>query len=358
MKILIDATAITKKPTGVGNYSLKILENLIKIDKKNNYQIIVSEKLKENHPVFNINANFIRESIPAVGPKRQLRYFFFFRKIKLKPDIFYCLTAFLPLNYKGKSVITVHDLTYLRYPQFLSKLKVFYLRKIMKRACQKSDKIIAVSKSTKEDIIKFFGINSSKIEVIYEDKFIENNKEKYKKPIKDSYILYVAEKRPHKNIEGALKILKNLKDKNIKLVLIGKEYKNYEEYKKVICDLGLENRVLDLKNISNEELSNFYANACFFVFPSFYEGFGIPVLEAINFNCPVILSEIKVFRELFGNYCPMFNPRKPKEICEKADKIIENGEYRISLIKKQQELLKFFSWEKSAKKIKNLWQKL
>ncbi len=355
MEILIDATSIVGKPTGAGNYALKLLENLSKIDKKNNYKVIVQKKLSPDHPVFNLRFQFLKADLPTVGLKRQLFYPFFFKKNKISCDIFHCLTPYLPLGQNFPSIITVHDLTYIKYPSFLkNKLKSFYLKKITELACQKAVEIIAVSKSTKKDLYQILKVPLQKTRVIYEDSFLEKPKipPKFLPKLRKPYILCVAEKRPHKNLEGLIRafyFFKKIDKWKTSLVLVGESYRRYKDFLSLIEKLGLKESVLLMEKISNEDLASLYWYADLFLLLSFSEGFGLPVLEAMRFGLPVVISNISALTEIAGDSAAAVDPRAPKEIAETIFKIFSSEDYRNTLIEKGMERVKNFSWEETAK---------
>ena len=248
MKILIDAFGIVNETTGVGQYSLQLLNALSEIDTRNEYYICLQKKLNDNHPIFNLknkqNFFLIRDDVSAIGPKKQLYCYKLLRRNRFKFDLFHSLNSELPLYGNMKSVVTFHDLKYIKYPYFLNKfstIKSKYLKYTMKKGAEKANKIIAVSQSTKKDIIHLLGIEKDKITVIYEasnlgmyfqKNDLSNSEILRKYSIQKPYFLYVGEKRPHKNLEGLIKAFAIYKEKydsrNSSLVLTGKKYSTYQ----------------------------------------------------------------------------------------------------------------------------------
>ena len=295
MKILIDASSIVDKTTGAGQYSLQLLKALSEIDNRNEYFVILQQKLKGTHPIFNIanNSNFhlIKKDIPAVGPKKQFSYFRLFKK-HFNFDILHSLNSELPLLYPKhmKSIVTIHDLKYLKYPYLfgntiLSTPKLEYLKYIIRKSAKKAHKIITVSKSTKIDIIKLLNTKEDKIKVIYESsnlalyanqKFCCNSNSKIleKFSIKKPYLLYVGEKRPHKNLKGLIKAFALFKQKydiwNTYLVITGKEYSDYKDYIYEAENLGVLSNIIITGFIPDEYMCAVYTEAEILLLVSFY----------------------------------------------------------------------------------------
>lgn len=364
MKIVIDATSIVNYPTGAGNYSLKLLENLLKIDTKNNYKIIVQKKLNSHHPVFNLKFQFLKANIPTIGPKRELIYPIFFKKNKISCDIFHWLTPYLPLFQDFPSIITVHDLTYIKYPHFFgNRLKSLYFKKIMKRACQRASKLIAISKNTKRDLEQILKMDPLKIKVIYEDAYLEKPKvpAKILQNLKKPYILYVGEKRPHKNLEGLIRAFSLFK-KNDKwdtcLVLVGKKYQDYSSYLFLIKELGLEKNIILMEKVSDKELISLYSHADIFILISFSEGFGLPVLEAMKFDVPIIISNIGALTEIAKDAALVVNPANFEEIAKAIFELFNSKELKNELVEKGFLRSRDFSWKKTAQETLNLYEEV
>ena len=370
MKILIDAFGIVNETTGVGQYSLQLLNALSEIDTKNEYHICLQKKLNDNHPIFNLknkqNFFFIRDDVSAIGPKKQFYYYKLLRRNRFKFDLFHSLNSDLPLYVNMKSVVTFHDLKYIKYPYFLnkfSKIKSKYLKYTMKKGAEKANKIIAVSRSTKKDIIHLLGINKGKIKVIYEasnlgmhsrkNTDILNNDILKKYSIQKPYFLYVGEKRPHKNLEGLIKAFAIYKEKydtrNSSLVLTGKKYSTYHEYMTTAKNLGVKDSLIFTGFISDEHLKTIYSEAEILLLVSFYEGFGIPILEAMECGIPVITSNISSMPEVAGGAALLVDPYNTQEIAEKMNDIVNSNVLRKQLIESGFKRVKQFSWMMTAR---------
>ena len=379
MKILIDAFGIVDKTTGVGQYSLQLLSALSEIDNKNEYHINLSKKLNDNHSVFNLknkqNIFFIRDDVSAIGPKKQFYYYKLLRRNRFKFDLFHSLNSELPLYGNIKSVVTFHDLKYIKYPYFLNKfstIKSKYLKYTMKKGAEKANKIIAVSRSTKKDIIHLLGIEKDKIKVIYEasnlgiysrkNDNILNSDILKKYSIQKPYFLYVGEKRPHKNLKGLIKAFAIFKEKydirNISLVLTGKEYSAYSRYITTAENLGVKDSLIFTGFIPGKYLKTIYSEAEVLLLISFYEGFGIPILEAMECGTPVITSNISSMPEVAGEAALLVNPNNIQEIAEKMNNIANSEILRKQLIESGYKRVKQFSWEKTARQTLKVYNEI
>ena len=379
MKILIDAFGIVNETTGVGQYSLQLLSALSEIDTRNEYHICLQKELNDNHPIFILknkrNFFFIRENVSATGPKKQFYFYRLLRGNRFKFDLFHSLNSELPLYSNIKKVVTFHDLKYIKYPYFLNKfstIKSKYLKYTMTRGAEKANKIIAVSRSTKKDIIHLLGINEEKIEVIYEasnlgmysrkNADILNNDILKKYSIQKPYFLYVGEKRPHKNLEGLIRAFAIYKEKydsrNSSLVLTGKKYSTYHEYIKTAENLGVEDRLIFTGFIPEEYLKAIYSEAEILLLLSFYEGFGIPILEAMECGIPVITSNISSMPEVAGEAALLVDPNNIQEIAEKMNNIVNSKILREQLIESGFKRVKQFSWIMTARQTMKVYNEI
>ena len=379
MKILIDAFGIVDKTTGVGQYSLQLLNALSEIDSKNEYYICFQKKLNDSHPIFNLknkrNFTLIRDDVSAIGPKKQFYYYNLLRRNRFKFDLLHSLNSELPLYGNTKSIVTFHDLKYIRYPYFLNKfstIKSKYLKYTMKKGAEKASKIIAVSQSTKNDIIHLLRIEKDKIIVIYEASNLgmylkvnggmANSEILKKYAIQKPYFLYVGEKRPHKNLEGLIKAFAIFKEKydsrNSSLVLTGKKYSTYHEYITIAENLGVKNSLIFTGFIPEKYLKTIYSEAETLLLISFYEGFGIPILEAMECGIPVITSNISSIPEVAGKAALLVDPNNIQEIAGAMNDIVSSKTLRKQLIESGLKRVKQFSWERTARQTLKVYNEI
>lgn len=370
LKILIDALGIVNRTTGVGQYSSQLLNHLAEIDVYNNYTVLLNTELSK-HPVLSLekrdNFKIVRLSTPAIGIKRQVNYLTISKKFDF--DVYHCLNSNYPLVIKKGGVVTIHDLKYIKYPHYLGKfsfLKKRYLYYIFKNAVENTSKIIAVSKNTKNDIIDIFGFNKQdKIKVIYEAanlKVKSGGKHIFKKyGIKQPYFLFVGEQRPHKNINGLLKAYnhytKTTGNFNYSLVISGKKHSTFDNSLTGIDKRGSQN-IIFTGFIDEEDMPYLYKYSYLFILPSFYEGFGIPILEAMQLGIPVITSNVSSMPEVAGGACLTVNPNDFKNVSAKIKMLTEDKALYKELSNRGQKRAAEFSWDKVAKETLTLYQEV
>jgi glycosyltransferase involved in cell wall biosynthesis len=245
---------------------------------------------------------------------------------------------------KYKLVITVHDMIH----EIFIKDNVETLNN-KKRLIEVADGIIAVSECTKKDLLSFFPqINANKIKVIYHGCSINPNSSK-KIKLPEKYILFVGSRDNYKNAITLFNAMPDIirNNKGIKLVCAGGGDFSEKE-KEIFTNLGISDYV-EQHNMTDEELSFAYSNAKAFIFPSKYEGFGIPILEAFNCRCPIVLANASCFPEIAQDAAIYFEPDNSQELSQKVRDVINNNALRGELINKGTERAKYFSWEKAAK---------
>lgn len=260
--------------------------------------------------------------------------------------------------------MTIHDLLFIRYPRFYNKidilvywLKVFYALKI-------ANKIIAISEQTKKDIIKFYKVDPQKIEVIYQDcsalfhkKTDKLNalkiKKKYKLP--DQYILCVGTLEERKNQLTLLKAFCLLQNTQCKLVLIGKKTKYFWKLDKFIRQKHIENKVLFIHNVLFSDLPEIYSLASIFVYPSLFEGFGIPLVEAMNRGVPIITTKDSSFYEVTSDAALYANAFDHQSLAQKISLLLHDKELRESILARAYKQIRTFSSENEVNKLINIY---
>jgi len=373
MKIGIDARMYRSSVAGIGRYSQNLIKNLLSIDHKNRYILFMTdEDAREFRSLNNKNQNVKIKitNIPHYSIAEQTKLPQIIAKEKC--DLVHFLNFNYPVRYKGKFLVTIHDLTLFFYPETAKEtgpIKRVAFRLVMSRACKNSAKIIAVSKNTKDDIIKYFKTDPDKIVVIPEaadDKvFIEPSK-KLIQNLKSTYhfahfpiILYVGQWRPHKNIVGLIEAFSKLKKKiPSKLVIIGKIDPKHKSVQETIDKLNLKSDIVMPGFVSNEELAAWYKIASVFVFPSFYEGFGLPGLEAMAAGTPVVASKTSSLPEAYQDAAIYFDPGNSSEIADKIELVLEDDSLRQDLIKKGKAQVAKYSWKRTAEETLKIYKEV
>ncbi|QQG44790.1 MAG: glycosyltransferase family 4 protein [Candidatus Roizmanbacteria bacterium] len=277
--------------------------------------------------------------------------------LKKEIDVFFSPAHYTPRFCPVPIVVTIHDLSYFYYPQEFLKKDLYKLENWTKLAVEKSKKIIAVSKNTKKDIVKFYQTPDEKIDVVYNGfKAKTSPSQSLVKKILSryelrttNYILYVGTLQPRKNLEVLIEGFKKVSEteKGWKLVLVGKKGWLYNEIFNQVKNLGLEDKVIFTGYLPDDEVAALYSQAFCFVLPSLYEGFGIPILEAMSYSCPVITSFSSSLPEIGGEAALYLTPDDVNDLVDEI-MALKDENTRKDLIKKGLERVKLFSWEKCA----------
>lgn len=359
MKIGINSRLYQNNETGIPYFIKCLYQTLLKKNSNNKYGFFQTNTKKtlgatKTYPVpNNILGLFLFDG-------------FFSNKLAVqeKVNIFHGPSNVLPLFKKNgiKYVVTIHDLSFLIFPEHELKLFNIYYRFIIRRALRNADVIVADSYNTKNDIQRFYKIPEDKIKVIYpgvSKKYL--NAPKTPRLIKEKYFFSISTHPRRKNIMTVFDAMANeQKLREYKYVIVGLiSNKNLQEFNVRIRTLNLDENVILFGFASEEHLVSLYQNAEFFIYPSFYEGFGFPVLEAMACRCPVITSNNSSLPEITPNKTWLINPYKPVEIANKMKKMLNlSKDKRIKLIEKNYLFCQKFTWEKTAEKYSKIFNNL
>ena len=373
--------------TGVEEYTSNILANMLSLNKNIEYKLFYNgyKKIKLDYDWLKFpNVELRQYRIPNRFLDTSL-YFFNYPKIdKLlkEVDVFFSPHIFLSsVSKKCKSVMTFHDLSFEKYPEFYSASKNYWHFSMNpKKQARKTDKIIAVSESTKNDLVGLYNINPEKIKVIYSGvdlslrearmsvanematkqsrDYAQETKARKKYNLPEKYILYLGTLEPRKNIVGLIKAFEIFKRRrhsrmspaeNYKLVIAGSKGWLYRDIFKTVKNSPVKNDIIFTGFIDDEDKSILYSQAELFVYPSFYEGFGFPPLEAMACGTPVITSNFSSLPEAVGDAAIMINPYNLDELYRAMETVLNDDKLKDTLIKKGFEQTKKFSWQKCAR---------
>lgn len=378
LKVAFELQPLFSVMTGIGFSTQEIIKNL-ELLSPGNFEI---EGLYFNflgrHKGERIKKRFNFKKVEKKWLPRSfyMRYWKYFplsynQIFRTNPDIFHFFSNFVPYRVKGKVVVTVHDLLYLRYPEAVEGKYLKIFREELQRSLDRADRIIAVSEFTKKEIIDYFKINPEKIVVVYNgvdtEKFkggISHQKsfeirEKYNLP--ENFFLHVGTLQPRKNLERLVEAYYEYgkqKDSESHLVLAGAKWHKFEGVFKKIRDFGLEGEVHFIGYVEEKDKPYLYKLARALVFPSFYEGFGIPPLEAMATGIPVLASRSSAIPEVVGDAAYLFDPYSIGEITRALIEISRNKSLAEELVQKGRIRCELFSWEKSAEKILGIYNNL
>ncbi len=263
----------------------------------------------------------------------------------------------VPPGVKGKILNTIHDLSFLYYPETLSANNLSYISSNILSSVERSDRIITISESTKRDLIREYKHLDGRVEIIYPAFDVINTHQSFesvteKFAIGGNYILYVGNLEPRKNLERLLKAFALLKKEHnfpYYLVIAGGKGWLYEEIFKTVNQLGLNKNIIFTGFISLEDKSALYKHASLFVYPSLYEGFGIPILEALSLGTPVVCSDTSSMPEAGGDAAYYINPLDVTCIANGIYEMLTNDSLRHEKMSKAQNQVEKYSWDKSVK---------
>ena len=367
MIVGIDASRANRiKKTGVEWYSYYLIEELKKLTENSAHQFFLYTDRPLHGELARLPKNW-QEKILKWWPKylwTKIR--FSWEMLRRKPDVLFIPSHTMPSFYPKKTVITIHDLGYERYPEAYSRFARNYLRKNYKFAARHAAKIIVPTEFTKRELIALYGTKPERIEVVhlaYDDKTfkpvedevkIDEVLKKYK--IKKPYLLFVGRLETKKGLRTLLEafalisnnsITNNLPD--LSLVLVGGRGYGYNDLKPLISNL--KSNIHELGHLQNEEdRVSLCAGTTGFIVPSLYEGFGIPVLEAMACGVPVIASDIESLKEVGGDCVQFFKVGNAEDLAKKIKEVLANQELRQKMITTGLERVKNFFWQKCAEK--------
>ena len=390
MKIGIDIRAVGRQRTGDETYTRELVKNLLTIDFENQYFLLTDTKnkkeIREIQQALQLNSTSAKAeivSLPTPLKKlwtfRQLPRFLFSKELDIL-HVQYITPFAAPIG--TKVVTTVHDVSFEKYPQLINKIDLLALKMVLPQSLKRVDKIIAVSRFTKQEILKYFLLPASKIEVIYNggaDKIFfqeDANKKAWQLLIRqyaltNNYLLYVGTLQPRKNIPFLLENFVRLKKKyaqdpkikSLKLAISGK--RNAHNYDKKIDKIlkrlkktnpAIVKDVLFLGFVDFHLLPVLMRQAKAVCLPSLYEGFGLPIIEAMAVGTPILASDISCHREIAGEAAIFFDPFNKDDFIQKARELLLNEKRTTILRERGKKRALDFSWKRCAQETLALYQ--
>lgn len=375
MLIGIDGNeANVEKRVGVGEYAFELLTQFNKFRIQNlEFRIYLKEKPREDLPNEREGWEYriVRPSRLWTQIGLPLALFKDCPYRGRQINVFWTPTHYAPRFCPCPRVISVMDLSYIHYPQMFKKSDLYQLKNWTSYSVKKASKILTISKASKDDIIKVYGVSSDKVVVTYpgikqisnlnsaiQNQISNMDKIREKYGIERHYILFVGTLQPRKNIERLIEAFSKISNlthqladqiSNLQLVIVGKKGWLYESILQAPKKFGVEDSVKFLDFVVDEDLPLLYQNALCFVLPSLYEGFGLPVLEAMSYGCPVITSNVSSLPEAGGEAAIYVDPEDVDDIAAKIKLLLTEENLRKELIEKGFKQAKKFSWEKTAK---------
>jgi len=284
---------------------------------------------------------------------------------RFNPDIYHTTYYRIPQNLRAKKVVTVYDTIHEKFPAYFGNAERFLKRK--KDSIENADKVITISESTKNDVLQYYRVAAHKVCVTYPaaSSFFKEASEAEKKNLKQKYmlskpfVLYVGQRNGYKNFITLLRAYSVWKrNKEFDLICIDGDKRWNRDESEIVDNSGLNSSVRLFVNVSDQDLRVFYSLAMVFVYPSLYEGFGIPILESMACGTSVIVANVASMPEVVGDTGLYFDPHSKEELLGALDKIAGDSTLRKELISKGLNRIKFFSWEKTALETYNVYKEL
>ncbi len=361
MRIVIDARMITDEMHGIARYTYNLADRLTRLDQENEYILLAgSDSLAEfaadrpNCRLERVRSKFISVAEQAELPK-VLK--------KLKADLFHSPSFVAPLYCPCRLIMTVHDVNHMVFPQYYGRIHQVYYRHVVRPSALKARKILTVSRFSRSEIIKFLGISPEKIIVTYNgidnafkviDKtgVLEAVRRRYRLPAK--FALYVGNKKPHKNVERLMESFSRVRTDCALVMTVEPD----SRLTALAEDLGLAGRVIFTGNVAGHDLPVLYNLAAVFVFPSLYEGFGLPPLEAMACGTPVITSNRSSLPEVTGEAALLVDPYSSEELTAAIDRVLQDEGLCREMAAKGLLQAAEFSWEETARQTLEVYKEV
>jgi glycosyltransferase involved in cell wall biosynthesis len=364
LRIAIDARLILPHMTGIGRYLIGLLTGMQQVDSTDALQIWVQQELPDHHTVWSLNGGRFQIDRVLLRHMDWRAQWVLPRLLRQNPpDLLHYPHFDLPWFTPGKVVLTIHDLKYIRQPVFFhsaARLKHLVMRTMLLHASRRAQAIIVHSRFTAQDLVQRLSIDAEKIYTIplgVDERFfqkcsapeLDKVRKQYRLP--DQYLLTVAERRPHKNLSSLIQAFAHFRKTHrhpLRLVIVGKAYAGYREPQILAENLGVADQVDFLDYVKEPDLPALYQMADVFILLSLYEGFGLPILEAMASGVPVIASNCTALPEVVGENGLLVNPREPQAIAETLHSLLSTQSLREELSCKGHIWAQHFTWQRCA----------
>jgi len=351
---------------GIGTYIRNLLRQLARMDRQTEFVILCRPEDRETLAALGENFRAVVETAGNYSVAEQLAIPL--ALVREGVTLFHAPHYVLPPLVRCTSVVTIHDCIHLMFPQYLpNRFAYLYARSSIRLAARRATRIMTVSESSKRDILKFVDTEPDKIDVIYnayDDRFAIDPREEDVVRVRERYqlesefVLYAGNVKPHKNLErliDAFHLVRKRGLEQLKLVLIGDEISKYTALRRAVHHHQLHKYVRFLGYLPEETLAVMYRLAGVFVFPSLYEGFGLPPLEAMASGTPVVTSNVSSLPEVAGDAALLVDPYDPGAIADAIYQVLTDERLRRDLRRKGVARAGMFSWEQSVRRIRAIY---
>src|SRR5688572_9053767 len=367
MRVAIDARKL--HDFGIGTYIRNLLRHLARIDRDSEYVLLCQEPDIGVAAQLGPNFRAVLEPSPNYSFREQIHVPWVLHRER--PDVFHAPHYVLPPLTRCPAVVTIHDCIHLMFPQYLpSRAAYVYARASMWSAARQAHRILTVSEASKRDIIHFFSVPPEKVVVVYnaiEERFaatpsaeaIERVRERYQ--LSHRFVLYVGNIKPHKNLVRLIEAFAELRTRGVdelKLLIIGDEISKLPALRRAVHSHKLHKHVRFLGYLEDETLSVLYRLASVFVFPSLYEGFGLPPIEAMASGTPVVTSNVSSMPEVAGDAAVLVDPYNVESIVEGIARVLGDPALAAELRRKGIARARDFSWARSVARTREVYQEI
>jgi len=351
---------------GIGTYIRNLLRQLARMDCQTEFVILCRPEDRETVAALGDNFRAVVQTAPNYSISEQLRI-----PLALAREgvtLFHAPHYVLPPLVRCKSVVTIHDCIHLMFPQYLpNRLAYSYARTSIRLAARRATRILTVSESSKRDILRFVDTEPDKIDVIYnayDDRFAIDPREedvvrvRERFQLESEFVLYAGNVKPHKNLERLIEAFHLVRKRgldHLKLVMIGDEISKYTALRRAVHQHQLHKYVRFLGYLPEVTLAVMYRLAGVFVFPSLYEGFGLPPLEAMASGTPVVTSNVSSLPEVAGDAAVLVDPYDPRSIADGIYRVLSDERLRRDLRRKGVARAGMFSWEQSVRRVRAIY---
>ena len=358
MRVAIDTRKL--HDFGIGTYIRNLLRQLARIDRDTEYVLLCGEADLGIAAQLGPNFRSVREPSPNYSLREQIHVPWVLHREH--PDVYHAPHYVLPAAVRCRSVVTIHDCIHLMFPQYLPNRAAYaYARASMWAAARRSDRILTVSEASKKDILHLFNVRPEKIVVVYNaidehfsaapsDEHVARVRERYQ--LDHKFVLYVGNIKPHKNLVRLIESFNQVRrdHDDLKLLIIGDEISKLPALRRAVHSLKLHKHVRFLGYLNDDTLSVLYRLAAVFVFPSLYEGFGLPPLEAMASGTPVVTSNISSLPEVTGGAAVLVDPYDVDSIADGMRRVLDDPALAADLRRRGLARAREFSWERSVEK--------
>ncbi len=365
MNILVNTRLLLHgKLEGIGWFTHELLRRIVKLHPEHTFYFLFDRPFHEQF----IYAKNVKPLVYGPPARHPVLYWIWFEKIiprvvkKYHINLFFSPDHYLSLNVKIPTLLAVHDLNFLHHPENLPKLEALYYKKFVTRYIQKATRLIAVSEHTKTDCIKTLNIEPDKIDIVYNapnlPKIILNEEEKRQVRKKYTggcpYFVYIGSLHRRKNIGRMLQAFDAFVEQtkaDVFFVFVGKPMWKDKQLDHIYQQIKHKERIIFTGYLDSNEAAQILASALALVFVSLFEGFGVPVVEAMNMGVPVITSNISSMPEVAGNAAWLVNPFSQEEIQQAMKRLYEDVTLRLEMVKRGYQQASKYSWDISAQQL-------